>query len=168
MHEATSAIPVRFKLNGAEQSAEVPAGLPLIDFLRERCGSLGTKLACGRAVCGACTVLIGGLPVASCALFAWQIDEADVVTIEGISAPDGRLHAIQEAFSSRSAFQCGYCTAGMILLAKALLDHNPDPDRATVVEWLSSGICRCTGYALIVEAVLEAGQVMRDRSDAHA
>jgi aerobic carbon-monoxide dehydrogenase small subunit len=102
-----------------------------------------------------------GKPAASCALFAFQADGAEVVTIEGLSAAGGPLHPVQEAFRKFSAFQCGYCTPGMVMLAKSLLDHDPAPSRATVVEWMSSNICRCTGYNLIVEAVLHAAAEMR-------
>jgi carbon-monoxide dehydrogenase small subunit len=156
-------VDLRFRLNGAEQALTVPAALSLLELIRDNLGLQGTKLACSRAVCGSCTVLLDGLPAASCALFAFQVDGADVVTIEGLEQPDGTLHPLQEAFRKHSAFQCGYCTAGMILLAKSLLDCDPAPSRATVVEWMSSSICRCTGYNLIVEAVLSAARDPRLR-----
>lgn len=159
--EATESVALRFRLNGREQALAVPAAMSLLELLRDRLGLRGTKLACSRAVCGSCTVLLDGRPAASCALFAFQIDGADVVTIEGLSESDGVLHPLQEAFRKFSAFQCGYCTPGMILLAKSLLDQDPAPSRAAVVEWMSSGICRCTGYNLIVEAVLSAAAEMR-------
>jgi aerobic carbon-monoxide dehydrogenase small subunit len=154
--QATETVDLRFRLNGVEKVLTVPAALSLLELIRDQLGLQGTKLACSRAVCGSCTVLLDGLPAASCALFAFQIDGADVVTIEGLERHDGTLHPLQEAFRKHSAFQCGYCTPGMILLAKSLLDCDPAPSRATVVEWMSSSICRCTGYNLIVEAVLSA------------
>jgi aerobic carbon-monoxide dehydrogenase small subunit len=159
--QATETVELRFRLNGQSKEVAVPAALSLLELLRDRCGLRGTKLACSRAVCGSCTVVIDGRPAASCALFAFQVDGADVVTIEGLSRTDGTLHLLQEAFRRFSAFQCGYCTPGMILLAKSLLDHDPAPSRATVVGWMSSNICRCTGYGLIVEAVLSAAADMR-------
>ena len=165
MHE-DDPVPVRFKLNGKDCAVEVAANLPLISLLRDVCATTGTKLSCSRGVCGSCTVLIDGVPAASCSLFAFHADGAEVTTIEGLAA-DGRLHPIQEAFARKSAFQCGYCTGGMILLAKALLDRNPAPDAAEVTEWISSNVCRCTGYRLIVEAVLDAAEHLR-KGTAHA
>ena len=157
---------VRFRLNGKDCAVEVPANLPLISLLRDVCTTTGTKLSCARGVCGSCTVLIDGVPGASCSLFAFHADGAELTTIEGLAA-DGQLHPIQEAFARKSAFQCGYCTGGMILLTKALLDRNPNPDSAEVAEWISSNVCRCTGYSLIVEAVLDAAAQMR-KAAAHA
>jgi aerobic carbon-monoxide dehydrogenase small subunit len=154
--QATETVDLRFRLNGVEKALTVPAALSLLELIRDKLGLQGTKLACSRAVCGSCTVLLDGVPAASCSLFAFQIDGADVVTIEGLERHDGELHPLQEAFRRHSAFQCGYCTPGMILLAKSLLDRDPAPSRAIVVEWMSSSICRCTGYNVIVEAVLSA------------
>jgi aerobic carbon-monoxide dehydrogenase small subunit len=156
-------VDLRFRLNGMEKALAVPAALSLLELIRDKLGLQGAKLACSRAVCGSCTVLLDGRPAASCALFAFEIDGADVVTIEGLARHDGTLHPLQEAFRKHSAFQCGYCTPGMILLAKSLLDHDPAPSRATVVEWMSSSICRCTGYNLIVDAVLSAAEALRAR-----
>jgi carbon-monoxide dehydrogenase small subunit len=149
-------VPLEFTLNGAKARLEVPTNLTLADLLREHFALKGTRLACARAVCGACTVLIDGRPAASCATFAFEIDGAEIMTIEGLESPDGTLDPIQEAFAANSAFQCGYCTSGMILLAKALLACCPDPDQATIVKWISSNICRCMSYTLIVEAVQDA------------
>jgi carbon-monoxide dehydrogenase small subunit len=154
-------IAIRFELNGGWREAAVPANRMLVDLLRGEFGLTGTKVACDQAVCGACTVLVDGAPTAACATFAWQADGRRVVTIEGL-VRDGRLDPIQEAFRARSAFQCGYCTPGMIMLAKALLDRHPDPDRATIREWLQANICRCTGYQMIVEAVEDAARRRRE------
>jgi carbon-monoxide dehydrogenase small subunit len=161
--QAAETVAINFRLNGRQQALAIPAAMSLLELLRDKCGLPGTKLACSRAVCGSCTVLIDGEPAASCALFAFQADDADIVTIEGVSSADQTLHPLQESFRKFSAFQCGYCTPGMILLAKSLLDHDPAPSRAAVVEWMSSNICRCTGYNLIVEAVLDAAAEMRRR-----
>jgi carbon-monoxide dehydrogenase small subunit len=147
-------------VNGQPLEIRVRSGLTLFELIRENLGLSGTKLACSRAVCGACTVLVDGQPAASCATFAFQVDHAKVVTIEGVQG-EGGLHPIQEAFRRHSAFQCGYCSPGMVLLAKALLDSEPRPSRARVTEWMSSNICRCTGYSLIIDAVLDAAEVLR-------
>jgi carbon-monoxide dehydrogenase small subunit len=151
-------------VNGEPRHLTVPANRTLASLLREDLGLTGAKLACSRAVCGACTVLIDGAPVAACAQFAFQVDGAAITTIEGLAGPGGTLDPVQQAFKEMSAFQCGYCTAGMILLARALLNENPEPDRATIVDWVSSNICRCTGYQMIVEAVERAAAIARERA----
>jgi aerobic carbon-monoxide dehydrogenase small subunit len=150
---------LRFVLNGVERTEIVPARMSLWEFLHDRLGFGGTKLACSRGVCGSCSVLIDGVPQASCSMFAFSIDGRRVETIEGIAAA---AHPLCDAFAARSAFQCGYCTSGMIVMAKALLDREPHPAKQTVVEWLSSNICRCTGYAMIIEAVLAAAEPSTD------
>ena len=150
-----SDIAVEFELNGESRSDVVAPNAVLVDYLRDTCQLKGAKIGCSRGVCGACTVLIDGKPVASCSAFAFQIDGAQVITIEGLSR-DGILDPIQQAFVDNTAFQCGYCTAGMILLVKAMLTRHPNPDRATITDWLSSNVCRCTGYAQIIAAVEDA------------
>jgi carbon-monoxide dehydrogenase small subunit len=150
-----------FRLNGREVGMDVPPQTMLADYLRDTLGLKGTKIGCSRGVCGSCTVLIDGVPRAACSTFAFQAAGADVVTIEGLQQ-DGRLDPVQRAFIDNSAFQCGYCTAGMIMLAKALLDTHPDPTREQIVEWMSSNICRCTGYLMIVEAVERAAEARRE------
>jgi carbon-monoxide dehydrogenase small subunit len=145
-------------INGRAETLTVASADMLIDVLRDRLGLTGTKLSCDVATCGACTVLIDGEPVASCATFAFEAEGRAVTTIEGLAAADGTLDPVQEAFLQRSAFQCGFCTPGMILLAKALLARNPRPDRATIKNWLGANICRCTGYRMIFEAVEEAAE----------
>jgi carbon-monoxide dehydrogenase small subunit len=157
---ATTAVRLSFTLNGKRVERDAPTNRTLADLLRDDLGCTGTKVGCGRGACGACTALVDGRPVATCSAFAFQVDGCDVTSIEGL-ARDGALHPIQQAFVDHAAFQCGYCTAGMVLLTKALLDHEPNPDRETIVEWVSSNICRCTGYALIVEAVQDAAQRLR-------
>lgn len=156
--ESGKTVSLGFRLNATDMRCEVPTSLMLSDLLRDRFALQGTRIACGRTVCGACTVLIDGCPTAACSTFAFEVDGADVVTIEGLESPDGALHPVQEAFAAYSAFQCGYCTSGMILLATALLQHHPQPDRATVVDWISSNICRCMSYTLILEAVEDAAR----------
>jgi carbon-monoxide dehydrogenase small subunit len=156
------AIAIRFELNGRDCAASVPPNRMLVDLLRDELALTGTKIGCDQAVCGACTVLVDGIPTASCATFAWQAEGRRVTTIEGL-ARDGVLDPIQQAFKTRSAFQCGYCTPGMIMLAKALLDRNPAPDRATIKSWLQANICRCTGYQMIVEAVEDAARLRKEQ-----
>ena len=108
--------------------------------------------------------LINGLPTASCATFAFEVDGSDVRTIEGLTTGQGAPDPVQAAFANLNAFQCGYCTPGMIMLTRALLDHDPDPDDDTIVSWISSNICRCTGYKMIIEAVREAARLERAAS----
>jgi carbon-monoxide dehydrogenase small subunit len=148
---------VSFTLNGQPVTVPTATSTTLADLLRARQGNRGTKIACDRAVCGACTVLIDGVPRASCSVFAFEAAGAVVQTVEGL-AEDGDLNPVQAAFADNSAFQCGFCTAGMILLTEALLAHDPDPDEPTIKDWISSNICRCTGYTLILEAVRDAAK----------
>jgi carbon-monoxide dehydrogenase small subunit len=154
---APELIPIALTLNGRVLRTGVAPALMLADLLRDHCGLTGTKIGCDQATCGACTVLVNGAPKAACATFAWQADGAVVTTIEGLAA-NGVLDPVQEAFKAKSAFQCGYCTPGMIMAAKALLAENPAPDRAAIRDWLSANVCRCTGYQMIIEAVEDAAR----------
>ncbi|KAA2312411.1 (2Fe-2S)-binding protein [Pseudooceanicola sediminis] len=156
------ALRVAFTLNGRETTVETVTSRVLSDLLRDDMNLKGTRVSCGRTVCGACSVLVDGFPRAACSTFAFEVEGRDVQTIEGVEAPDGTLDPVQAAFAAKSAFQCGFCTSGMILLAKSLLATHPDPDRATIIAWISSNICRCTGYELIVEAVQDAARAMRE------
>jgi aerobic carbon-monoxide dehydrogenase small subunit len=150
---------IALRLNGAERHLEVEDQVLLIELVRGL-GLVGTKLSCDTQVCGACTVLLDGRPVSSCTTLAIEADGRKVETIEGVA--DGTtLHPLQQAFIDRFAFQCGYCTPGMIMAAKALLDERPDADAAAVRHWMEGNICRCTGYGTIVEAVLEAADPAR-------
>jgi aerobic carbon-monoxide dehydrogenase small subunit len=150
---------IGLRLNGVDRKLEVEDQTLLIELVRGL-GLVGTKLSCDTQVCGACTVLIDGRPVSSCTTLAIEADGKPVETIEGIA--DGtKLHPLQEAFIDRFAFQCGYCTPGMIVSAKALLAARPDPDAAQVRHWMEGNICRCTGYQTIVDAVLDAAEQMR-------
>ena len=150
---------IRLQLNGGDRRLEVEDQLLLIDLVRSL-GLVGTKLSCDTQVCGACTVLLDGRPVSSCTTLAIEADGKPVETIEGL-AHGTKLHPLQEAFIDRFAFQCGYCTPGMIVSAKALLDARPDPKPAEIRHWMEGNICRCTGYQTIVDAVLDAAEQMR-------
>ncbi len=151
---------VKGTINGREYTLEIEPSTLLLDLLRDM-GYTGAKPSCEMEVCGACTVQLDGLPVSACTTLAVELDGRAVETIEGLGAleEDG-LHPVQQAFLRRSAFQCGFCTPGMIMSVKALLDTNPAPSREEVVHWLEGSICRCTGYKPIVEAVLDAAEAM--------
>ncbi len=153
-----------FILNGAPADTATTTSTTLADLLRERRDGRGTRLACERAVCGACTVLIDDVPRASCSVFAFEVAGSDVRTVEGL-ADNGDLSPVQAAFADNSAFQCGFCTAGMILLTESLLARDPDPDDTTIRDWIGSNICRCTGYSLILEAVRDAARRKREAAE---
>ncbi len=156
---ADATLPLSLTVNGTAWQGDVPPNLMLADLLRDDLRFTGVKIACDQAVCGACTVLVDGVPTAACSTFAFMAEGTQVETIEG-QAKDGVLSAVQAAFKHNSAFQCGFCTPGLVLLATALLRDNPQPDRATIREWLSANICRCTGYQMIIEAVEDAAARM--------
>jgi len=141
-------------VNGRSRAWSIAPGELLLDVLRRE-GFFGVKRGCEQGECGACTVLVNGRAVNSCLMFAAQVEGCDVLTIEGL-ADNGKLHPIQEAFLDHGAAQCGFCTPGMILSAKALLDRNPHPTEAEVREAMAGNLCRCTGYLKPVEAVLAA------------
>ncbi|MPY99399.1 MAG: 2Fe-2S iron-sulfur cluster binding domain-containing protein [Actinophytocola sp.] len=151
---------VSFNLNGRTVQETVPAQQVLADFLIER-GVAGVRVSCDQGVCGACTALVDGCPIATCAAFVFQVDGCDVVTVEGLSDSDD-LHPMQRSFVDRFAMQCGYCTPGMVLTAVALLNRKPDPSPDDVRRWLAGNVCRCTGYASIVDAVLDAARRRHD------
>lgn len=143
---------IQFILNGVEVSVEVDAGKRAIDFLREDLDLTGTKIGCGEGDCGACTILLDGKPVNSCLLLAAQLDGKNCTTIEGLGSYD-KLDVLQESFIAEGAVQCGFCTPGMLLSAKALLDENPSPERAEIMTAISGNLCRCTGYEKIARAI---------------
>ena len=147
--------PLRLTVNGQEYNLEVPARRTLVDLLRYDLGLTGTKEACSVGVCGACTVLIDGRMVASCISLAVQASDAQVTTIEGV-AQEERLHPLQESFMNHGGFQCGICTPGQILAAKALLDTNPSPTEEEIREWMMGNLCRCTGYYQIIDSIVQA------------
>ncbi len=153
-------VPVTFAVNGTEQAEFVEAGTALVDILRDKLGLTGTRLGCAQGTCGACTVIVDGVLKLACLIPAERLEGASVETIEGLGR-DGHLHPIQRAFADGFAAQCGFCTGGMILAAKALLDRNPDPDRSAVVDAISGNICRCTGYEPIINAILAAAAELR-------
>jgi carbon-monoxide dehydrogenase small subunit len=152
---------VELRVNGVMRAARVPARRLLSDFLRHDLGLTGTHVGCEHGVCGACTVLVDGVPMRSCLMFAVQADGYAITTIEGATPGPGELSPIQDAFCETHGMQCGYCTPAMILTAHALLAGNPAPTRAEIVEAISGNICRCTGYAQIVEAIALAAERMR-------
>jgi carbon-monoxide dehydrogenase small subunit len=144
--------PVTVTVNGAARSVEIETRLLLVHFLRETLGLTGTHVGCDTSNCGACTVLLDGTPVKSCAMFAVQADGSEVTTVEGLASADG-LSAVQEGFHEEHGLQCGFCTPGMMLTSTALLAENPDPSEEEIRWALSGQICRCTGYQNIVKAV---------------
>lgn len=144
-------------LNSKSVSVEIEPGDLLAQVLRERLGLIGTKIGCGEGECGACTVLVDGVAVTSCIYPAMKAQGRRVETIEGV-AKDHELHTIQQAFMDHAASQCGYCTPGFIMAAKALLDTNPQPTRDEIVAGISGNLCRCTGYYQIVDAIEDAAR----------
>ena len=153
----TEAIEIAVTINGRAHRLNVAPRRVLADVLREDLQLLGCKIGCDQAVCGACTVLVDEMPVTACTTFAFEVDRKTVITIEGL-AEGGGLDPVQRAFLEHGAFQCGFCTPGMILSVKALLARHPEPDEALIRQWLSANICRCTGYQMIVEAVRAAAR----------
>jgi aerobic carbon-monoxide dehydrogenase small subunit len=151
---------VTVAVNGQSRSAEVEPRLLLVHFLRETLGLTGTHVGCDTTGCGACTVLVDGVPVKSCAMFAVQVDGRAVTTVEGLLS-DGQLHPVQEGFKEEHGLQCGFCTPGMLLVTAALLEENPDPTEEEVRWAISGNICRCTGYQNIVRAVQWAAEKQR-------
>jgi aerobic carbon-monoxide dehydrogenase small subunit len=150
---------ISFTLNGKPVEIEVKPWDTAIAVLREQLGLKGTKEGCGIGECGACTILVDGLAVDSCLMPAPKLDGRKVETVEGLRQGEA-LHPLQEAFLSKGAVQCGYCTPGMLMSAKALLDRSPNPERNELVEALSGNLCRCTGYVQILEAAEEAAKAL--------
>jgi Aerobic-type carbon monoxide dehydrogenase, small subunit CoxS/CutS homologs len=144
---------IKFTLNGEAVQAEIETTLTLLQLLREKMGFLGTKEGCGAGDCGACTVLLEGMTVNSCIFPAMEVEGKSVITIEGLIDGEGNLHPIQKAFIEHGAIQCGFCTPGMVLSAKALLDENPHPTDEEIRKGIAGNLCRCTGYVKIVEAI---------------
>lgn len=146
-----------FTLNGEPADVLVEDYKTLLEVVREDLGLTGTKHGCELGECGACALLFDGKPLLSCLMLAAEVEGAQVTTVEGLAA-DGRLHPLQECFADLGAAQCGYCTPGILVTAKALLDHEPHPSRERICEALSGNLCRCTGYLQIVEAVEAAAK----------
>jgi carbon-monoxide dehydrogenase small subunit len=151
---------VSMTVNGKARKATVDARLLLVHFLREHLRLTGTHIGCDTSQCGACTILVDGRAVKSCTVFAVQADGASITTIEGL-APDGQLHALQNAFWEEHGLQCGYCTPGMIMAAVGLLKDNPKPSEQQIREGISGNFCRCTGYQHIVNAIQRAASETR-------
>lgn len=151
---------VTFRLNGQIVEEQVAPNGTLLDFLRDRLEMTSVKKGCDEGQCGACTVLLNGKPVCSCLMLAVQVRGAEVTTIEGLSKP-GQLSVLQQAFLEKNGYQCGFCTPGMLLAAKALLDQNPDPSIEDIKEALEGNLCRCTGYEQIIESVSRAAEMMK-------
>lgn len=148
-------VDIAFTLNGARTRVTVPANTTLVSLLRDRLGLTGTKIGCDKGECGACAVIIDGRSVNSCLVLAAQVDGREVTTIEGLEK-EGKVHPIQEAFIEEGAIQCGYCTPGMVISAKTLLDGNPDPSDDEIRVGISGNLCRCTGYTKIFAAIRSA------------
>ena len=151
---------VQTKLNGEDTEFLCEPRQSLLETLRETLGFTGTKEGCGDGNCGACSVQIDGVLANSCLVLALEADGKEIATVEGLASPEG-LHPIQQKFLEHAALQCGICTPGFLVAAKALLDHNPNPSEHEVRHWLAGNLCRCTGYDKIVRAVLDTAQDMQ-------
>lgn len=147
-------------VNGEPFERSVDPRISLVDFLRDHLGLTGTHIGCEQGVCGACTVLVDGTSVLSCLMLAVQADGTHVETVEGL-ASGADLHPLQEAFWEKQGLQCGFCTPGMLMRAKEILDHDPEPTRESAREAISGNLCRCTGYQFIVDSILDAADRMR-------
>ena len=155
--EARSTFNLSLHVNGKPWSGKVPIEETLLEFLRNRLQLTGTKRSCESQVCGACTVLVDNRAISSCNYLAFEANDKTILTIEGV-AQDGVLDPLQEAFIRNIGAQCGYCTPGQIMAAKALLMENPNPSREQIAEWLSGNICRCGAYGAIAQSILEAAR----------
>lgn len=150
-----------FELNGKPTSLEIEPRETLAEVLRARLRLTGVKLSCEAQVCGSCTVLVDGLPVSACTYLAYEIRDKRVTTIEGLADGAGRLHPLQQAFLDNFAFQCGFCTPGMILAAKSLLDENAQVSNEEIIAYMSGNLCRCTGYLGILKAIRQASAALQ-------
>lgn len=155
---------INFTLNGDPVETIVQDNMTMVDFLRECMNLTGTKRGCEEGECGACTILLDRKPVASCMMLAVEADGHDITTIEGI-AKNGELHPVQKEFIDKWALQCGFCTPGMIMSAVALLERNPNPTELEIRDAIAGNLCRCTGYAKIVEAIGSAAEVLRKQKE---
>ena len=150
---------IQVEINGEQFEALVEARRLLVHFIRDDCLLTGTHVGCDTGNCGACTVLVDGKAVKSCMMLAVQAEGSTIETVESLASDDGELHPLQQGFSNAHALQCGYCTPGMLMSAKQLLERNPNPTEADVRKAIQGNICRCTGYVNIVEAILKASEV---------
>ena len=150
--------PVSIEVNGVVRKGEVPARLSLVDWLRDELRLTGTHVGCEQGICGACSVLLDGEPVRSCLIFAVQADGHRLTTVEGLANSDGTLSVLQDSFCQMHGLQCGYCTPGMLIAARGLLDATPRPTEEQIREAIGGNLCRCTGYKQIVDAVQHAAE----------
>jgi len=164
-HADTQMIPISFTLNGRLQEIDVEPNELLLDVIRERLGLTGAKRSCDVQVCGACTLLLDGRPISASTTLAFEVRGRSLMTIEGL-AENGKLHPLQDCFIEYGGFQCGFCTPGMILAAKALLDENPDPTEEELKHFMHGNICRCTGYKKIIESIMAAAKRIRGNKTA--
>lgn len=148
-----SAREISINLNGSAQVATAEPRVTLLDFLRDKLGFTGTHMGCEHGVCGACSVLVDGVPVRSCLMFAVQAQGREVTTVEGLCESGGKPGPLQEAFRDAHGLQCGYCTPGMLIAAQALLHNNPEPSDEDIREAIGGNLCRCTGYTQIIDAI---------------
>ena len=153
---------IELDVNDKRYSVKYPPDTPLLDVLRDELGLTGSKYGCGEGQCGACTVLIGGAPRRSCQIPVSAAAGKPIITIEGLEK-DGRLHPVQQAFLEAGAFQCAYCTSGMIMSSVGLLQTNPNPTQADIVQYLQGNICRCGTHPRILDAVRQAAKIMQER-----
>jgi carbon-monoxide dehydrogenase small subunit len=151
---------INLMVNGEKCQVIVEPAESLLDVLRVKLNKTGTKKGCNEGDCGACTVIMNGRPVNACLVLAFEADNADILTIEGL-ADNAQLHPLQESFIKYGGLQCGFCTPGMIMIAKALLDRNPNPTEEEIRKAVAGNICRCTGYVKIVQSISEAARIMR-------
>jgi carbon-monoxide dehydrogenase small subunit len=152
---------IELRINGVKRKILVSPNELLLNVLRERLGLTGAKYGCGIGECGSCTVLLDGEPVLACLTLAIGLDGSDIVTVEGVSQADGRLHPIQESFMEQGAVQCGFCTPGMIVMGKSLLDKNPRPTEKEIRDHIRGNLCRCTEYSQIVKAIQDCSEKSR-------
>jgi carbon-monoxide dehydrogenase small subunit len=155
-------VKIEFELNGKPTALEIEPRETLAEVLRARCRLTGVKVSCEAQVCGSCTVLVDGLPVSACTYLAYEIRDKRVTTIEGLADSAGNLHPLQRAFLDQFAFQCGFCTPGMILAAKSLLDQNGRASDEEIIAYMSGNLCRCTGYLAILKAIRQASAELQE------
>ena len=156
---------IAFELNRKPVDIDIEPRETLAEVLRERCRLTGVKLSCESQVCGTCTVLVNALPVSSCTYLAYEARGQRVTTIEGLADESGQLHPLQQAFLDHFAFQCGFCTPGMILAAKALLDEKSEPSDEEMIQHMDGNLCRCTGYWPILKAIRQASNALKGQRD---
>jgi len=161
MPESINPVFVEVKVNGGTYQREIEPRTLLVEFIREELGLTGAHIGCDTSYCGACTVLMDGRPVKSCTLLAAQADGSEISTVEGLESGE-ELHPLQTAFSEHHGLQCGYCTPGMLMSARHLLEENPDPSREEIKKGIAGNVCRCTGYQNIITAVEDAAQKLRE------